>query len=81
MSYGLPAIVWHESAGPELVGDDIGGLVLKDWSEDAIVHAIQELKQDHKFFGMQAKNRADHMLNIITIAKQYADVFKELANV
>lgn len=75
MSYGLPAIVWHDSGGPEIAGK--AGAVINNCSTDEVLSAIRKIEENRDMMSQIAVNRISHNCNILNVAQQYAIAIKE----
>jgi glycosyltransferase involved in cell wall biosynthesis len=73
LSHGVPCIVWHDSAGPELIGQ--AGVVLYGKDPHEIVKAVQELGNNGEKYSALARQRAEECLDIKVAAAKYAEVF------
>ena len=72
MSYGLPAIVWHESGGPEIAGK--AGCILHNTKAEEILQALRHIDKNYYSMVELAYNRVTHKMNIEFVAQQYAKV-------
>lgn len=81
MSYGLPSIVWKDSAGPELIGYDKAGIVLNDFSEESIIKAIDLLSRKWTEFNRNALELVEKQWNIVATAQKYLEVFQKSCSV
>ncbi|MHA2063659.1 MAG: glycosyltransferase family 4 protein, partial [Candidatus Thorarchaeota archaeon] len=79
MSYGLPCIVWHDSAGPELIDYDQGGVVLNGYGADEIVTAVRTILDNYEQYSQNARRLAEEKFDINVVAKKYAEVFHAAA--
>jgi glycosyltransferase involved in cell wall biosynthesis len=75
LSYGLPCITWHDSAGPELINYDQAGIVLNAVHSKEIVDAIRKIRDNYTYYAQNARRLTEEKFDINVVAKQYAEVF------
>ncbi len=79
MSYALPCIVWYDSAGPELIDFDQGGLVLGGHHSVGIISTIKEILDNYEQFSQSARRLAEEKFDINIVARKYAEVLHAAA--
>ena len=79
LAYGLPCIVWHNSAGPELIDDwtKSAGAILSTYRAQDIVGAISSILNNYKEYSDSARRLAEEKFDINVVARKYARVFHE----
>jgi glycosyltransferase involved in cell wall biosynthesis len=75
LACGLPCIVWHNSAGPELAGE--GGITLHSDSLLEIIDAINDIICRHEIYSIEARYQVERYLDIDKVASKYAKVFED----
>jgi len=85
MSYGLPCVVWEDSAGPELidydhrVGGAAAGVVIGSYYTRDIIGAIQKILYAYEYYSQNARKLAEEKFDINVVAQKYAEVFHAAA--
>ena len=77
LAEGLPCIVWRESAGPELIDEDKGGITLNTFDSLEVVKAITDINNRALWFAANARHIAEEKLDIHIVAQQYKQVFED----
>jgi glycosyltransferase involved in cell wall biosynthesis len=77
MAYGLPSIVWKDSAGPELVGYFEAGVTIEDYKPETIVSAITTLSKNWIGMSDAAYRRVKNDMEIGICAERYLQCFQK----
>jgi len=81
MAYGVPAIVTDSGGSPELIEDNISGLIIPPGSAIAIAEKITYLARNRQRLsemGEQAKLRIQHCFHTSATVQQTLDLYREL---
>ena len=81
LACGTPVICYDSTASPEIVGHDQCGKVVTTGDFEAVVYAIEEVREKGKDFYTDAcVRRAREMFSLEKSAQEYLNVFSRLIN-
>ncbi len=78
MSFSLPAIVWHESGGPEIALS--GGVVLQNTEPKSVLNAFNTIEQNYQNMSLAAHKSIMSNCNILDVAVKYKKAILEALN-
>ncbi len=78
LAHGLPCIVWHASAGPQLIDYGEAGAIVSGTNPESILAAIGHVMGYHQRMSAYARDIAERKWNISVIAQQYKEVFENV---
>lgn len=81
MAYGIPAITWKESAGPELIGYGRAGVIIDDFDANKLIDAMKNLDKNWIAMSNASYKIVHSNLSIDVCAERYLQCFQKYCSV